>query len=475
MRSRRLIVFGVIAIVALFTSWLLFMLPTLGSLGSTAAELLQYSGYYDEPDTVGIKAGGLSAAREDERRGRASVVGRLMDVLDTQPSQAMAQYLKLHATERARLTTQRRMHALIYVCDDRYDCLGTGNRLQGVVDAFVLALVSSRAFFIVWNRHGEEITNFVVPSKHLDWRLPHRRFRTDASLHISVPKDHEDFLFRSDVVANLSRYDVVEVRSSVMWAAELLENPHVQRHAQQAGLGELVTHSQRGTLLQVLLTLLLRPSPLLIEALDSFDRRMRGVTGTTDLSNVAIIGLQIRTGGDGSWHDATRLALSSVKVLSASAILFARNASRDGLLPVVFIASDSHAAMNISSADLSDNSVLWTTMEDLVGPIGHVETSKLDAPGMFALNVRVWADFFGMALVDNAVHGRSSFSEMALCMACRRSFYYRYLHQVSVFVVPPFVFDNGFCDYWAHFQGHVRRNYLKSIFEEKAQKQVPLQ
>jgi len=428
----------------------------------------------EPPNSTTAFASPTAAGVPPRTARRETVVGRLLDVLEaTQPSEAVGKYLRLHANERAKLgRNEAGARALIFMCDNRKDCLGTGNRLHGVVDAFVLAMLSSRAFFIVWNRGGEDITKYLQPSEHLDWRLP-KGYRRDSrankgtsptttSLDTWFIQKQAEFLFNSDLVANYSSFDVLEMRAILMYAADLMESPYLQKHANEAGLAELIDRNRDGTLVQLLLTLLIRPAPQVTQALAKFDERLRGVTGLDDLSTIHLIGLQIRTGGDGNWRDAKRVPLDAVTTFSGSAISFARNATaRLGhlVVPVVFIASDSTKAIDIASSDLVNNSILWTTVEGLVGSIGHVETSKANGAAKSAIHLRAWTDFFTMASVDNAVHGRSSFSEMSLVMGCRPSVYYKDLHQLqgNNMSLPPYHLDHGYCDYWAQkIQGQNR-------------------
>jgi len=60
---------------------------------------------------------------------------------------------------------------LIWHCLDNERCGGTGDEIRGISAALYLAMMTKRALFIKWSRHGQDITTLLPPNA-IDFRVP---------------------------------------------------------------------------------------------------------------------------------------------------------------------------------------------------------------------------------------------------------------------------------------------------------------
>jgi len=390
-----------------------------------------------------------------------SAGSRLMDILtNPQPTEAFRRYAEVHKAERAKAAEGLPSRVVEYSCDEWDACGGTGNRLHGVVNAFVLAMLTDSAFVINWPKGSFQ--SFVEPAmENLDWR-PTSSF-WGPSIDISVvdgPTTASEWygrLFREDVVAFLGQYNHIQVHATTMWAHEVLNNPHVQEKARAVGLAE--PHAA-GTLQRAILTFLMRPKPIVLDALDHFDAHLHEKLGPAGVDRgLFLVGVQVRTGGDGQWSDPKRVPMDVVHLYTSQAMAFARNHTNVNTTAVVFLTSDSAKALSIMRKHLDDNGVPWITSDGFAGDITHSERSSFVQPNQLpdnevraavAMQLRGWVDFFLLAVMDALVHTRSSFSEMAASLSCRPSVYFNSHGYIQGdFLAPPFQAAHGFCDFWA--------------------------
>jgi len=61
--------------------------------------------------------------------------------------------------------------ALIWHCLDHESCGGTGDEIRGISAALYLAMMTKRALFIRWSRHGQDITE-LLPPKSINFHVP---------------------------------------------------------------------------------------------------------------------------------------------------------------------------------------------------------------------------------------------------------------------------------------------------------------
>jgi len=340
---------------------------------------------------------------------------------------------------------------IMYRCDNNMGCGGLGDRLNGIVTSFYLALLTDRAFLIRWTR-GCPWTHFVRPA-YFDWRVPEEKV-DKLSLKEFFAMDHfrdvQQFFSSEDVITGLRDFSLVTINSNMPWADIFLDNPYFKANVEKYRLKEL---NDRGLLQAFALRAIMRPTSLIEGVLEHLAVAM--MDQGHELHKLHFIGLQIRTGGDGDWWDPGRVPREKVPTFFDAALDIAhpadggsnntlaipRSQTLGPLKPVIFISTDSNKAITELTAYGKDKKVDVVTLEGLAGPITHIDRSG--NVGTIERNLRTWADWFMLMATDNLVISRSGFGENAAALTCLPSIFFGFPFDYTVATAHRM--QQGFC------------------------------
>jgi len=90
-------------------------------------------------------------------------------------------YAFTHALTRARIVAKSTNYGkiLLWHCFDGAECGGVGDQGRGLATALYLAMLTGRALFLQWTRHGQDITS-LFKQHGINWRLP-SSFKSNCS------------------------------------------------------------------------------------------------------------------------------------------------------------------------------------------------------------------------------------------------------------------------------------------------------
>jgi hypothetical protein len=274
----------------------------------------------------------------------------------------------------------------------RQGCGGLGDRLVGLISAFVLAILTQRHF-------------------RIEWRTPYPLRDMWEPGTCAIPWDQDDYRGRAlrevwliDRVASASDYfryaDVAgDAIASLRVAANqhfftwLLENPSLRARVEVCQLPEPVV------LCQQVLQALFRPVPALVEACQVQAR---------ELHRRPSIGLQVRTLWN--WHDGGGgLRPEELECFYECADRLLESDAAD----LIFVTADDPAIIAHTRQRFPNVEVL-----SLEGPILHVDRSEWSAPNAY------WSTFVNLHLLAECRHlvisNWSNFGRIAAFMSGRR-------------------------------------------------------
>merc|ERR1712137_1072577 len=83
------------------------------------------------------------------------------------------EYIALHRAVRERMEAGDPEYGqvLVYSCADGSACNGLGSEVKGIATALYVAMMTKRALFLQWQRHGENM-NDLFGQPVVDWSLP---------------------------------------------------------------------------------------------------------------------------------------------------------------------------------------------------------------------------------------------------------------------------------------------------------------
>eukprot|EP01100_Stratorugosa_tubuloviscum_P011563 TRINITY_DN517_c0_g1_i1.p1 TRINITY_DN517_c0_g1~~TRINITY_DN517_c0_g1_i1.p1 ORF type:complete len:391 (+),score=99.57 TRINITY_DN517_c0_g1_i1:76-1248(+) len=252
-------------------------------------------------------------------------------------------FIKIQKESRDKLINgekTERVKAVIFFVPDEMYCGGLGDRFNGIVSAFYLALMTNRAFFIYWMRPVN--WEYFMQPKQIDWS-----WKTEWMVHFGETNISRRIFCINGCKDQLSAWQTQDLNSvwpediwwisiNLMHADAFIYNPFFESQALHYNLFEL---DQLHILKHVALHSLFKPTPLVISQLSK-------ISSHFDQLNISFsLGVHIRTGGDNGWNDPPRVPADG-----AMHIFFASLGARLLLPPqssVIVFASDSQKNSSI--------------------------------------------------------------------------------------------------------------------------------
>ena len=353
----------------------------------------------------------------------------------------LAAYSQVHAQQLEWLRAgDPRFRAVLYQCTANAACGGLGDRLNGVVSAFYLAVLTQRAFFI-------EITTpvpfelFFLPSGSIDWRWP--------------PEGWDAFPQRS--IASLDAIDYYNpLEAQLRWRGGnplvavdaaptlIIFHTNLQFWMDITASAEYVEASplypfvrpvrDSGELYNLAIAALLRPTCFLAQATRTWETTLFGAYGPA----VPRIGVHLRTGLDPDFHDVHRFQpehLSNfAKNLPAAVAKLRALAPLDAAVnatvpPVVFVVADYPPAIDLMLEQLRGagagtwTAVVTVPLSDQL-PLTHLERTTLGAIHTPEGNLRTFLEWNLLRKMDMHVIGRTGYSMSASRTVCQPVLYF---------------------------------------------------
>jgi hypothetical protein len=296
--------------------------------------------------------------------------------------------------------------------DQRVPVGGFADRIKGICFGFLVAAAAGRPFFIDW-RMPTPLLNTYKPAS-LDWRpAPALLAQRQGARHC----DWVDNGFTDAVVEAMERdqaeADLFQNAPLVFYFGNLFRPHHLSHPNVSARLAALgFDLSDPHLLLGQVFRRLLRFSAegLASEKAAAFE--------TFKAQHPKVLGVQFRTGGDGSWEDP-QMDKGAHAALMAEAAMLRGSAMGEGT--AFFVTTDSVVARDELVSRLQGAGAVFTFD---VEPM-HVDRSSADHAARLADFVP--AEFHALTLCDDVVHGAGGFGLVASWAAGRHPVYYRSL------------------------------------------------
>ncbi|KAK9710207.1 hypothetical protein K7432_008598 [Basidiobolus ranarum] len=300
-----------------------------------------------------------------------------------------------------------------FVCKDDDLCGGLGDRIQGVLSTFYLALLTDSQFKIEWTK-PLLLQEFIVPNSNgIDW----------ISTRISMDKGKTSVLNYGDTDSSAviedsysmnfleqwKRFEKINVHSNqAFWVRLTKNNTWGSEAGKQYQLHQLPASYLYTIAARILLT---TPSNKLLPYINN-------VTQQWDAREVYKIGLHMRTGGEGVWNDPKRVNIEvAVRCFVAEAVsLYEKYVQEHStpLKPIFFVATDSQSAIQLLHQEFQK------LQYDLYFNQGNITHLDRDSAGkLFQDNVRTYSDWFILQQMDALVITRSGFSETVAAMTLK--------------------------------------------------------
>jgi hypothetical protein len=352
-----------------------------------------------------------------------------------------------------------RFKAVLYQCTAAAACGGLGDRLNGIVSAFYLAVLTGRAFFI-------ELTTplpfnvFFLPRGGLDWTWPPPGWDAYARAGYVAAIDAIDFYNplemqlrtrgSNPLLAVNAAPALLVVHTNLQFWMDITGS--VEYSDGRSPLYPLVQPVRKsGELYALAVAALLRPTCYLASATREWEERLFGALGPT----APRIGVHLRTGLDPSFHDmhrfpAEHLAAFAARLPDAVAALRARatydppvNASAP---PVVFVVVDYPPALDAILTQLRAHAALFAAvvtvpLSDAL-PLTHLERSSSADMATPAGNLRTFLEWSLLRRMDAHLFGRTGYSMSASRTVCVPALYF----PAITTAVPDYIFfPRGMC------------------------------
>jgi len=306
------------------------------------------------------------------------------------PPEPFEAYLRAHALYREAVTAGNYIpgsRALVYTCTSMTFCGGHGDRLNGMLSAAVVAILTGRHFFIDSQRPLP--LSLVLEPHRLDWRLHGTLATMPASL--SLNDDLRGFEADPHRVMDSQAGVLRFVSNQRLTAAALRAAP---RQARALGL------SPRPKLHALLFRELFRPSAALAQRL-----------AARQLPEGPLIGIHFRAGDQmpERWKDPPRHGLDELDEFLDCAEKVQRSMSDDTR---IILFSDTERALELPRVQelQKQGKLLWPSQTD---SLVHLDRSPatLVVRGL----LQVWADWWTLAFdVDALILCHSGFGATAL-------------------------------------------------------------
>lgn len=314
------------------------------------------------------------------------------------PSQLISSYIQAHAALVRRLGEggePTNSKVLVYVCTAMSYCGGHGDRLNGMLSAFVIALLSDRAFFIDSQR-PVPLSMVLQPTPGgLDWRM----FGSHAALPAGFNLNDNLAAFEQNPRSVLeSQEKVIRLVSNQRLTAAALHASG--QRAESLGL------SRQPALHSYLFQMLFAPSPALQARLNA-----------RDLPAGRRIGLHFRAGDQmpQNWKDPPRHPLSELDEFLDCAESLEKDYDWDSTF-ILFADTDKVLTIPRVQELMSAGKLVWPSEPD-----GLVHLDRSPATLTVRGLLQTWSDWWTLAFdVDALVLCHSGFGATALEIGPRR-------------------------------------------------------
>ncbi|CAE7218754.1 unnamed protein product [Symbiodinium natans] len=314
------------------------------------------------------------------------------------PPLLINKYIQAHAALVRQLATggePANPKVLVYVCTAMSYCGGHGDRLNGMLSAFVLALLSDRAFFIDSQRPVPLSMVLQPRPGGLDWRM----FGSHAALAASFNLNDNLAAFEQNPRSVLeSQEQVIRLVSNQRLTAAALHAS--EQRAESLGL------SRQPELHSHLFRMLFAPSPALQARLNA-----------RNLPAGRRIGLHFRAGDQmpQNWKDPPRHALSQLDEFLDCAESLEKDYGWEATF-ILFADTDKVLTMPRVKELMSLGKLVWPSEPD-----GLVHLDRSPATLTVRGLLQTWADWWTLAFdVDALVLCHSGFGATALEIGHRR-------------------------------------------------------
>ena len=313
-----------------------------------------------------------------------------MAFLESSMIERQARYLKDPTADDAKF--------VIYHCDSSSPlCGGFGDRMNGLVTAFAFAVTTERALLISWSRYTP-LTLFLEQNL-LDWEATPEVLASlpDSQRTIACLDGCDTMLYEADVDYPER---VLHIRTNVQIGGALLHNPHPNNAKYKVNLID----QRDGLFFRFMFHVLFKPSPPL-EAL--FKPYLSMIS-----SEVSVIGMHIRTGGDGGWYDPQFNTASMLDTYKLYAKLLHSSVPHLSARPMrLLLVTDSGKLLE--SARAVDGDIISSEGSGL--PISHLDRTGANS---FEGHARTFLDLLLLVHADGLVIPRSGFSEYSSAISC---------------------------------------------------------
>ncbi|CAE7340862.1 unnamed protein product [Symbiodinium pilosum] len=307
-------------------------------------------------------------------------------------------YIQAHAStvrDLAKGSEPANSKVLVYVCTAMSYCGGHGDRLNGMISAFVLALLSDRAFFIDSQRPVPLSMVLQPRPAGLDWRM----FGSHAALSAGFNLNDNLAAFEGDPQTVLeSQERVIRLTSNQRLTAVALQA--AEQRAASRGLSlqpELHSH---------LFQMLFEPSPALLARLNA-----------RNLPVGRRIGIHFRAGDQmpQNWKDPPRHPLSQLDEFLDCAESLEKEHGWEATF-ILFADTDKVLTIPRVQELMSSGKLAWPSESD-----GLVHLDRSPATLTVRGLLQTWSDWWTLAFdVDALVLCHSGFGATALEIGHRR-------------------------------------------------------
>ena len=287
----------------------------------------------------------------------------------------MDAYAQRHAEM---LRGERPLRAIVYVCSGTLQCGGWGDRLKGIMFAFLFGILTNRSIFLHYDKGGGNLTD-IYDTNRVNWL--HTRAVTPDGARTHDPARGIDMVWCVNVNTYICSRDllsrkkpIVRIHHNAFEAQILLGHPRLRGVAKRLGL------STRRDLLSVMYDFLFKPKPELQALIDKTEAKVRG-------AGDIMVGMHIRIGGeklvsgkrtdrsnnkgtDRAKDDPKRVSFDQIPKFSKCATMLKKFFIEKQKM-TYFIATDNEKAMRFLTVQPK-----FTAAH--IGQLGHSEKSTYD-------------------------------------------------------------------------------------------------
>ncbi|CAF1338308.1 unnamed protein product [Rotaria sordida] len=290
---------------------------------------------------------------------------------------------------------------IIYSCTSF--CGGWGDRLRGIISAYILALLTDRHFMIDMN-YPCDILKVVEPN-FVNWTyVKHNKSKNRTRLYINTMPSWQkayrnnisNMIKSNDFVKVWSSYDDIFISANSDYMTPALHNIYMLNKTQQL-LGQMpISQATTQIFVAFLFELLFKPSIAVRNRVDSILINSR---------HRHLICLHIRIGKNPT--NPLDVAFTARENTTKSMIDFVDNYLLNKSSSLIFVTSDSSQAVSDILRHYPNSSM------SIVGPILHIDRFDRRSPTICDGFVKVIADFYLLGECQTLLLSTSGFSSWA--------------------------------------------------------------